>query len=593
MNQPRRGAAVLALVCLVLAVTAGVAVWPRFDGLYGQDSFAYYDYARGPLDRALRGAGPLPAFFWPPGFPLLMWLVMQVVGSTPRAGQVVALAAAAALPLLVALLAWELFVAPAPESARGAAPVTGPAEPRAAAPREPGLEWLPLLAGLLVATQGQLWQSSVVVMSDAPALAAGTAGVWLTARWDRTGRRSLLPLAAGLLSYAVLTRWAYALVALPITAFAVFRLLAMLRGGGRKARSGSRPERSRLAAGPVLQGLGALGVVLLVLSPMWLPAGVDVMGGKEVREVAFAGSFGVYDWNPLNAVRRTFSTTDGRLAYRLPNGLYYVMAPAHPYFFTPLLAAFLLPGAWQLWRRRTSGRLWLIGGWAGAVAVFHAGAPYQNFRFTLAYLPPLAVVAGVGILTVRTWSTRAAGRRRKVAEALLGGYVLVGLAAMAWGGLELTRFFIDRKDSDLATVAWVESLTPPESRLLAFNMAFTLERYGSRETEHLFYHTPGTVAALVAGERPTFLLLETDSFLTQWAGHRSVEAFRWLQEEPGLVEVGRDREYVLYRVGGGGDLAVLPGGRGEQVGVSDTPSQGRPRRPARTERIPRPQRPDH
>ena len=47
--------------------------------------------------------------------------------------------------------------------------------------------------------------------------------------------------------------------------------------------------------------------------------------------------------------------------------------------------------------RRTLGRrtrlarptALLILGWAGVVYAFHAGAAWQNFRFTLAYLPPL------------------------------------------------------------------------------------------------------------------------------------------------------------------------------------------------------------
>ncbi|MEZ4768398.1 MAG: hypothetical protein R2844_08225 [Caldilineales bacterium] len=47
--SPRLLALALALPVLVV----GAAVLRRFDGLYGQDPFAYYDYAVGPLRAAI------------------------------------------------------------------------------------------------------------------------------------------------------------------------------------------------------------------------------------------------------------------------------------------------------------------------------------------------------------------------------------------------------------------------------------------------------------------------------------------------------------------------------------------------------------
>ena len=522
--------AIMALSVL-LALIAVVTVWPHFDGLYGQDSFAYYNYSQGPLAAALEQGELPPSFFWPPGFPLLAWLAMRFLGTGPEAGQFVALLAGAAVPLFTSLLAWELFLTPQPLASLSS---NG----------NRALRWTPLLAGLLVVFQAQLWQSSIVVMSDTPALATGTAGVWLAARWGRTGRLPTLCLAAGLLAYALLTRWAYGLVALAVTGFALSRLLPAAGAGLAKEKQGTSAHIRH----PLRQVLVAGLVVLLVLLPVWLPAGLDLLGGKRGETVAFAGDLAVYSWSPLNAVRRTFTTTDGHLAYRLPNGLYYALAPAHRYFFTPLLALLLLPGLWQLWRWRTAARLWLIAGWAGLVIAFHAGAPWQNFRFTLVYLPPLAIVVALGITTVLSRLQKLLPGHRQVARLLLAAWVLVGLGTMAWKGVELTRFFVERKQADLATVAWVETETPPDAHILAFNMTFTLAQYGSRETEHLFYQTPETVAALVATGRPLFLLLEVDSFTEQWAGHRAEHAFRWLQQEPGLVAIGQEREYILYRV---------------------------------------------
>ena len=57
---------------LVLVPSAGFALVRGFNGLYGQDAYAYFDYATGPLRQALIERTAWPAFFWPPGYPLLV-----------------------------------------------------------------------------------------------------------------------------------------------------------------------------------------------------------------------------------------------------------------------------------------------------------------------------------------------------------------------------------------------------------------------------------------------------------------------------------------------------------------------------------------
>ena len=60
-----------------------------FDGLYGQDAYAYLDYA-GALRTALLNGSPPPPFFWPIGYPLhivaFSWLTTRfdtLARSTP------------------------------------------------------------------------------------------------------------------------------------------------------------------------------------------------------------------------------------------------------------------------------------------------------------------------------------------------------------------------------------------------------------------------------------------------------------------------------------------------------------------------------
>ena len=506
------------VVVLALPVLAIAAVtWNRFDGLYGQDPYAYYDYAIGPLRSALLALHLPPPFTWPPGYPLLVALTSFIVGVTPRAGQLVSLAAGVLTPIFTALFAYEVWS----KDREWSSPVS----------RFP-FHAIPLLAGLLVALTGQLWQSSVVVMSDTTALAAVTAGAWALARY---GRREMprsavwLMLAAGAVAYAIMTRWAYALVAVPFTMYAV---LLLVRSGWRTA---------------IRHGLAAAAVGLIVLTPVLMPQLRSLAGTGS--DLPFAVDLQVYSWNLLNAFRRQFVTADGLLSYRWPNGLWYAVAPANRFYFTPLLAPLLLPGLWAVVRRKAAAPLLLVVGWAAAIFIFHAGAPWQNFRFNLAHLPPLAILVAIGVQTVALWLARIERQQlRRLALVALAAYLIVGMALMARGGWALTRGFVDRKDRDLALIRQVEELTPPDAQLLAFGLTLTLQHYADRTTYELFYQDEASLSALLDAKQPLYLLLDVANAASQWTGMPPEDNYRWLQEHADLTTVADLSPLTLFEV---------------------------------------------
>jgi hypothetical protein len=80
----------LFLFLVALLVRVAMALIFQFDGLYGQDPFAYLQ--------------PPPPFFWPIGYPLLVVLGTLVVGVQPLAGQLVSIIAGALIAPLVFLI---------------------------------------------------------------------------------------------------------------------------------------------------------------------------------------------------------------------------------------------------------------------------------------------------------------------------------------------------------------------------------------------------------------------------------------------------------------------------------------------------------
>ena len=501
-----RGDQWLALLPAALLAAAAVTalILTGFDGLYGQDSFAYFHYATGALRQHIAHLEGLPSFFWPPGYPLLVAAASSVVGVVPAAGQIVSIAAGAAVPALTFALAKEIVARPA-----------GPTRTVA--------EWafVPLVAALIAAVTGQLLQSSLVVMADTLGVAAATMGVWALLRYQRTGAARWLTISAAAFTWAIITRWIYGLVAIP---FALWALTLLAR-------------RHRRVA--FLHGAGAVAVSAMILGPILAPAVIGVITGGRAP---FAGDLQVYAWNPANAVQRVFTTGDGTLSYSLPTGLYYALAPGAWWYFGPILGALIVPGLWVWLRRRTAPVVGLVVAWAAIVLLFHAGNPWQNPRFVIAALPPLAILAALGYGQLRTASDV---RIRRASTVCL----VAGLALAALGGAVLTDRFIARKQDDVATVHWTERLAAPKSQLLTFGLTATFQQYGALDTVDLSEVDASTMHRLLFDGRPTIVLVDLAGIEGQWKGQAPWTNYRALHDGPGLVSLGTRGPYTLFAVG--------------------------------------------
>lgn len=493
------------MVALPIVVHAAF-VLPQFDGLYGQDPYAYHSYAVGPLRDSLLAGSSLPPFHWPPGYPLIVALLALVVGTSPLAGQLVSVAGGAMVAISTSLLAREVWASDEDRSS------------------------VPLLAGLVAGLTGQLWQSSVVVMSDTTGLAAVTLALWALARYGATdpggqpGRLSWLVAAAAAMAWGILTRWANLIAAVPGAAYG---LVAVSR----------RPRGSALVHTAV-----AAVITLAILGPVLGPA-FETLAGVDGDTAVFTVDLAVVTWHPLNAFRRAFVNTDGYLEYPRANLLFYGLAPAHRAYFTPLVALFLPAGLWTLLRRRSLPALLLVIGWSAVAFVVLVGLPWQNFRFTLAFLPPLAIMAAIGVDTL----FRAAGRRGKYVVAML---LVGGLFWMGHGGWSLTRQFIARKDATVRVVEWVEQTIPANARLLTFSITTAFGHYSRLEAFDLYHLDREQITAMITSDRPTYVLLDVPGTRRQWEGRAPWENFAWLRDVAGISSIGELGGYTLYEVGG-------------------------------------------
>ena len=398
--------------------------------------------ARCPCANRCCSLAPLQPFFWPPGYPLLVALASFVVGPTALAGQAVSLVMGALVPVFTALLVREVW------------------------PRE---LFLAVLAGLLVAVCGQLWQSSIVVMADTTGLALATLGAWALVRYANRGSLRWLLLASAALAYATLARWIYGLVGVP---FALYALRALPRA--------QRPPRA------VMHAAGRAGPRRGHAAARRSGRRCSGLLSHPSQPASFAGNLQVYSWSPLNALRHDFFTADGHLEYAATQRRLLRRGAGEPGFLRPIARA--------VDRRRPVGSGARVAAtnagadrWLGGHRVrLPRGAPWQNFRFTLAYLPPLAILAAAGLI----WTWRHVTPRVGVLVVVCGA---LGVLTTAAGGVRLVDGFIARKNDDLALVRWVAAQTPPGAQLLSFGPTLAFRHYTSLPTFDLFDLTPADV----------------------------------------------------------------------------------------------------
>ena len=505
----------LLLVGLVPVIAAGtLAHINDFDGLYGQDAFAYYRYAVDDLRAQLY---PPPPFFWPPGYPLLTLLMTLFVGITPLAGQWVSLMCGGLTVAFTGLLTREVW-----HSNDNSAHIAA------------------LVAGLTMAFTGQLWQSSAVIMADTLSLAAATLGMWALVRCrrlvtERTGYTRAahwLALAFGALAYAMITRWIYgavALIAAPLALAIVYRVWQ------------TSPRRGLVCC--LLAAIPAL----VILGPVLLPA----LMTSPSTDTTFGGNFQnqLTRWDIQHALQRDFINPDGYLSYRLPNAVYYSIMPARPFYFGPVLAVFALVGLLTILRRRAVGKFAPLLAWWIVVYLLLVGGPQQNVRFGLSYMPPLAALAGIGAAALWSWSEQYNGGKR-------AGKVTAGLAAvigagLLWAGIgavQWTQDFIDHQKNSLQTVRWAEAHIPPDGQVIALGLTLTMQHYTPLETYEIYSLTVAEVAAIIEHDRPTYLLLDVANVETQWRDQTPALHYGWLRDVPGLTRVDQRGSFTLFRV---------------------------------------------
>lgn len=503
--------AALALI-LLFAVSLALRLYPvlalRFDGLYGQDPFAYYSYGQ-QLVAAVSSHQLQGPFYWPFGYPALVALGFVIAGDQPLGPQAVSLIAGALISVFAYLIASEItqqiitrdsIAKPLPLYGGG---VWG------------GGQRFARLAGLIAwavtAICGQLIQSSMVIMSDSSALMWASLSAWSLLVYGRTRRPGWIALSAFALAWATMTRWQYGSLALP---WALYVLV-------------NRPFKLQHAALATIIGFAVLSpqIVYTLQNP-----------------TPFIGHEWVQGWSVRNAFAHDFVTDDGTFHYEQTPTQYYAQPLTFVYFMSPLLLPFLLIGLMFVARHIA---IIVILGWATVQYGFLAGIPYENIRFALALFPPIAVCVGLGT----AWLMLKPVRFRLLTVPIVSLVIIYGLLTTLRASVPIINGFVAAKDADLAATQWiVQQIPESNANVYCLDLLLMMQHYGALHPIQIYQMTTDTLRDQLPRTQPAYAVFNIGTTENQWRGKSPWIIYHWLLDNPGMTRIGSFGNYTLYRI---------------------------------------------
>ncbi|HYO49749.1 MAG TPA: glycosyltransferase family 39 protein [Chloroflexia bacterium] len=522
--------AVLLVAGCAALITYLLARFP-YDGLYGQDSYAYY-YQSLALRQDITGQPQPPwslfnsqAFRWPIGYHLHV-IAGSFFGDGHTGAWLLTLTLTALTPALVYLVLGQLW-----EGASLRSRVIGG-----------------LIAGSALVMTGTYMRFGISLMADVPALCWSLLGTYSFLKaWppcaqpnDKKSNMGWAVVAGGALGLAVLVRYGSVLLFVPLLVYMALRW---------------RQSRLKPIWGPKLWLAFAAFVVALLPEALYLLTHASGAGYS-----AFLS-----DWNIANTFSRTVTSNDGIATFDYPNIVFYLLFPLAnagtgflAYSYMPLMSL----GLAILIRERKWPILGLLLSWWLVPALVFSGTPYQAHRFVLAYLPALVIMIGIGGAVAVEFVLKMIPSRRESRALLFGilAALLLELACLgAYQGWQSVRQWVGAhaafKVEEQGVVSLARSAIDPDStgaqpRVVSFGITSALSHYTHWPALDFYIYDETAIQSFFEAPGPRLVVLPEESMYEQWKDAPSGKRWLWIREHYALTKVGESGVYTVYEVEG-------------------------------------------
>ena len=467
----------------------------KFDGLYGQDAYAYLEFSKKFYEAITQFQIP-PNFYWPTGFYLFTSVfTIFTAGNIDLAALLVSLNSGALCAGFVYLLAYEIT--------KGI--------------NETARKNLSLYSGLITAFSPILVKSSIVIMSDSLGLMFAAWGMWQFVKYFNTGKLKNIISAFIVFSLAIMTRYAFALLAVPLIIYLIYYLTVQ------------KPVRFK----NIKDSLIAFVIGLIIFIPQ-----LYYLFSYGVSYLQYEGEHGTWaaEWSFLNFFRKDFMTFDGTMHYKLWNGLYYLSPVFHPMYLLIFGIPFLT-GLYLLIKRKQKSILVLLFGWIAVYYFYLSGNPFQSLRYTMSFLPAMAIVSAYGLAEI------------KIKGLYKNIFLYAGLILFVVYGVHHINGFANQKNTELEIVNKVSTVIPDGSTVFAFDITLAINHNTKLRADEFFNNTEEELKNKInTSKNDIYLILPVENIKSQWKGLPLEKKYEFIKSNYPLQTVTAIDKFTIFRI---------------------------------------------
>jgi len=467
----------------------------KFDGLYGQDAYGYLEYTKR-FYVSLSDFTIPPSFYWPIGFSLFTSVfTVFTTGNVWLAGLLVSLNSGSLCAGFVYLLAYELFISFDEQQRKK----------------------ISLYAGLITAFIPLLVKSSIVLMSDALALMFAAWSMWQLVKYTNELKLKHLIFSAITLSLAVMTRYGYALLVVPVLTYIIYTAVK------NKTKAVGLTRDIFIST--------SLGIIIFIPQLYYIFQ-------NGIQNFHTEGGVGIWPamWSPLNFFRKDFTTFDGTMHYRIWNALYNLSPVFHPYY----LAAFgftFISGAYLLLKNKIYKITVFSLSWFLVYYLFFSGGAYQALRFLISFMPVMIIISAFGLAEL------------KIKESFKKLFLYFGLTVFTAFIFYHMSVFTVQKNKELEMVNWVNANIPISSKIFAFDITLAINHYTEIKADEFFNNKEDELKNKIeSSSNDIYFILPVEVIKTQWKGLQMEKKYNFIANNYPLQNIGKVNKFTIFKL---------------------------------------------
>src|SRR4030095_15293931 len=375
---------------------------------------------------------------------------------------------------------------------------------------------LSLISGLVVCFAGAAVKSGIVIMSDALGLLLLMCGILLLARYYNYSERTNLIVSFAFFSLGAMTRYADALIALP-----VLIILANLYINS--------PGKTKLLKDLLISACAA---IIIFIPELYY---ISKYGIAYFRYEGTAATWAA-GWNPLNYFRKDFTTFDGTQHYKLWNILFVLGPSFHPGFLS-LFGISLIWGLVTALRKKYTAIILFCFLWITVYCLYLAGNPFQSIRYTLSFFPALVCLSALGLGSV------------KINDKIKNIYVIIGFVLLfSYFSYDISKL-ADQKAKEFEVTSFVNREIPENAVLFTFEITGAVNHYTTRNALEFFNNDPEGIKQKINSEtEDIYFILPVENFTKQWKDRPIEKTFNYLTANYTLDPVKVIDKYLVLKL---------------------------------------------